>query len=427
MRYYLARWELDTDVAGGYWRAPASGVVGLVDLRPLAAQGTLLTVDGYGFFAYPGTVDPGLLVDEIDLGGDLNGAIQNKKQVETAFGVVLTGTTIKDVLWELLTTESDPKGLTGPKPIIPGVNLNLELRLGGHSVIRSERFDIDTAPHRLQVIEVIQEDYRGMRDEAMKHLAQDSRSETHLRFLTVQEQKYGTDYRTFIPADLPDEGKKPIGTSFADSFNRADNVDLNDVDTGKLKNGSAGTWQWAEVLGAGEVSSNQFRRESGSIVYARCEDDLSSADHFCEGDTSTVATGSEKQWGPCARFASAANTSYMFQRRFSDPLSSAILRLRKTITGSRTNLGASDITQTAAVGEKIECRINGSTLSGEHDDVEKDSITDTAITGGTRGGIYMTGTQGDVLVDDWFCEDISAAGVVGGAYYQQYHAHVIAA
>lgn len=409
MRYYLARWELDTDVAGDFWRAPASGVVGLVDLRPLAAQGTLLSVDGYGFFAYPGTVDPTLMTDQIDLGGDLDGAILNKKEVETAFGVVFSSTTIKDVLWELLTTKSDPKGLTGPKPLIPGTDLTLKLLLGGHSVIRSEPFDIDTAPHRLQLIETQQDGYRELRTEALKHSEGDSRKETHLRWLSVQEQKYKTDYRTFL-GDLPDEGTKPPGTSFGDSFNRADNTDLNASNSGKTKDGVAGTWPWNEVAGTGEIISNQFRRLS-SIVYCRCDDDMSSGDHFCEFDISTVtASGSEKQTGPCARFSSSENTSYMLQRRFSTPLSSAILRLRKTITSSRTNLGPSDITQTAAAGEKITCKIDGSTLSGEHDDVEKDSITDTAI-GDTnlRGGIYMTGTQAEVLVNDWFCEDIAAA------------------
>ncbi len=409
MRYYLARWELDTDAAGGYWRAPASGCVGLVDLRPLPAQGTLLTVDGYGFFAYPNTVDPALMPGQIDLGNNLDKAIENKDKVENAFGVTLTGKTITDVLWEVLTTKSDPKGLTGPKPIIPGVRRNLELHLGGHSIIRAEDFDLATAPHRLQVIEVMQDAYREAKQEASKYT--DTRKDTHLRMLSVFADKYREDYKTFIPNDLPDEGTKEPRTSFGDSFNRADNTDLNAVNTGKTKDGGAGTWQWNEVQGDVEVQSNAFFNVATAVAYARADDDLAGADHFCEGDTSIVSI-QDNQWGPCARFASAANTSYMFMRNTANPLSTSIIILRKTITGSRTSIGTSK-TQTAAAGEKITTRIDGSTLSGEHDDVELDSITDTAIAGGTRGGIYITVQNVDnIAVDDWFCEDISAGQTI---------------
>jgi len=405
VRYYLARWELDTDAAGGYWRAPASGVVGLVDLRPLAAQGTLLTVDGYGFFAYPDVVDPALMPGQIDLGNNLDKVIRNKDKVENAFGVTLSGKTITDVLWELLTTKSDPKGLTGPKPIIPGVRRNLELHLGGHSIIRAEDFDLATAPHRLQVIEVMQDVYREAKQEASRHI--DSRKDTHRRMLSVFADKYREDYRTFIPSDFPDEGTKEPRTSFGDSFNRADNTDLNALDTGKTKDGGAGTWQWNEVLGDSEIVSNAFQAVGGggALVYARCDDDMSGVDHFCEVDIGTLSLTSD-QLGPCVRFASAANTSYMYMRNTASPATSSTLILRKTITGSRTDIGTSD-TVTATAGEKLECRIDGSTLSGEHDDTEFDSITDTAITGGTRGGIYLFS---DLTADDWFCEDIAAGG-----------------
>ncbi len=382
--------------------------MGLVDLRPLAAQGTFLVTEGYGFFAYPDTVDPAKMPGQIDLGGNLDEAIKNKREVQDAFGVVLSGKTITDVLWELLTTKSDPKGLTGPRPIIPGIRRNLELHLGGHSIIRAGDFDLATAPHRLQVIAVIQDVYREAQLEASKYT--DTRKETHLRMLSVLADKYQADYKTFIPNDLPDEGTKAPRTNFGDSFNRADNTDLNNSDTGKTKDGGAGTWQWNEVLGDTEIEDNEFHNVStAAVAYARADDDLSSADHFCQGLTAVAGTAANAQWGPCARFASSANTSYMYMRNWTTPLSAGTIILRKTVTGSRTNLGTSD-TITVVVDEEIKCKIDGTTLSGEHDDVEQDSITDTAITGGTRGGIYIfTSGLNQTAVDDWYCEDIAAA------------------
>ncbi len=127
--------------------------------------------------------------------------------------------------------------------------------------------------------------------------------------------------------------------------------------------------------------------------------------------TAIDTTAGNKQQGPCARFASAANTSYMFMRDWVGNLSTATLMLRKTVTGSRTNLGTLK-TQTLVLNEEIKTKIDGTTLSGEHDDVELDSITDTAIAGGTRGGVYMSVDAANrAAADDWFCEDISAGGL----------------
>ena len=102
----------------------------------------------------------------------------------------------------------------------------------------------------------------------------------------------------------------------------------------------------------------------------------------------------------------------MFMRQFKDSATGAdaILRLRKTITGTRTNLGTEDTTD-PVVDEVIKVEISSSTLRGLLDDVEKDSISDTAIAGNVRSGLFMSaGTNGHIACDLWEAEDLVAAG-----------------
>ncbi len=403
MNYYLAHWYKGSDGAGDIWQPPSVGCVGCMDLRPLAAQGTFAVTEGYGFFAYGDTVDPALMPGQIDLGNNLDGAIKNKRDVQDALGVVLQGSTVKDVLWELMTTASDPTGTIRSKPIMPGHRRDLLLYLNG--LIRAEDFDLNTAPHKQQVIENIHIAYRELRAEAQRYTVGDSRTETHLRMLKTWERKYRENYQTFIPSDLPDEGTREPRTTFADAFTRADNTDLNAADTSKEKNGVAATWQWTETQGDSDIQSNELGFDNDSFCFNRCEDDLSSDDMSSYATLNRAGTADFVRAGPVARHNASAVSAYFMQSQWT---TSSGWDLQKVTTGTRTGIGAGIQSGTPATDEKDEVTCDGSTIAMLVDDVSKDSVTDTSFSGQTRAGVAGFNNSGAdrVFQKDWFCEDL---------------------
>jgi hypothetical protein len=89
-----------------HWRLP--GVSGGVDLRPLALQASQGGQAGYGFASREESISPAVL-DE--WAAKCGYRPQGKNRV--------------DLLWDQLTNGSDPAGDEGPKPLMPGVGLQL--------------------------------------------------------------------------------------------------------------------------------------------------------------------------------------------------------------------------------------------------------------------------------------------------------------
>lgn len=422
---YLAKWVWDTDDTGGFWTSPGGDHIGCIDLRTLKQMGSPGTINGYGIFCYKTTKT---IRDAIYLGLDVNAEL-DFKQRENLKSILnlpeIPSGKLTDIIWDILGKYSDPTGKTGPKTIMPDSKLDMDLYLGGFSKIKSEKFDINTHPLKDKVLGVIKNDYKITHGDGRPKVTRQKVMGALLKKFKV------SDHTIFLPEGFPDEGWKEPNTTFADSFNRADNTDLNDSDTGKLKNGSAGTWQWNEVDADHEIESNTIQNVGTDVAYSRCDDDLSSADQTCDGLTKIVniEQNSAKQWGPCARFSASANTSYMFMRQFRNSTtasSTVFIILRKTVTGSRTNIGTSQELD-VNVDEVIQTEINGSTLRGLLDEFVRDTITDTAITGNLRTGIYSvsSASAGHIAMDDWASADIVAAGaadhiVISGDSFVQF-------
>ena len=142
---YLAEWQWnnETPERGPAWRPWFPEFkVGSIDLRPLAAQGEAGgPPQGVGIFAYDRPVSiPG----SVSLGQDLNRplSVAEKDTWKGTLGIAepLEGNTLLDVLWTTLTDHADTTGRDRPRPLMPTVQGNLELHLGGYSLIRRARF-----------------------------------------------------------------------------------------------------------------------------------------------------------------------------------------------------------------------------------------------------------------------------------------------
>ena len=142
--YYLAPWEWVTEGGLSFWQAPqADKLLGSVDLRPLPAHGRSGGVpEGYGFFSYNQQV---VIPDSIYLGDSLDATVSPLVKAQIRRDLNITGpiqsSTVRDILWDILTIHSDPTGQTGPKPLRGSLRSPVKLYLGSDGVIKQESFN----------------------------------------------------------------------------------------------------------------------------------------------------------------------------------------------------------------------------------------------------------------------------------------------
>ncbi len=390
--YYIAPWEWNEKSPGGAaWEAPRSDIVlSNLDLRTIPEQATKITRLGYGFFAYPQTV---IIFDGLYLGDNLNSrlSIGIISELNTKFKTTFAANTALDFLWELLTLKADVSGLTRPRLLMPTVDGDMELHLRNHSIIRSEKFDPVKHP---KVLELERENYRKVRSETLRFRTDKT---FHRKYLQRLTEKYTLDWRQFIPDDLPQETPLRRGTTITESFNQADGTVLGPDQT------------HTEVTGEWETIGNELHMVTnfGPAKSERVEADLAGDDHFVELDVIDIGEGNEDFFiGPACRFNGSAETYYTYWPYHNGDTG----HLRKVITGTPTDLATTVLTFSLPETYKVQC--DGSTIKGFQAGTERESETDTAITGNTRtGNNAWNNVGGDFppLGDVFKAEDLAAA------------------
>jgi len=304
---------------------------------------------------------------------------------------------------------ADPTHEVFAKPIIPTHRGNIELHLGGHSLVRRERWGPDT-PHASKVLEVVRNDLaRTVADaEAAANLIGDrrglgvgERQELQDRALAVPGKVLGAALLKYgVPEEmLQPDPRKPIErrtpeTTLSDDFNRA--------------NGAVGS-NWTVTDGAFAINSNRLRGSStnASVLPAsmRYNSDLSTPDHYSQCDyVAEVAGDGNNVAGGIARFSSSALTFYFgFVRR-----GGSLRHLRKTVAGTVTVL-ANDTGGSGPPHAQVRTTADGSTISFSVAGVGVFSVTDSSITGHLRAGV---GHHSSLTVqsdsDNWLAEDLLA-------------------
>lgn len=369
------------------WWSPPVGVRSIIDLRPTA---DCAKRGEYGDFPHVLMVaDAAPKADGWELlsDGDPRDLRVDQKLLDTwasLTGIAVQGDTLADVIWWHLTSNTDPKGLDRCKPLIPS-RKNLELWSAG--LIRSEPFTLSDA-HANKVLAVIQDDYREVFE-----LGQEGKAaaDLHQKLLDDLCDKYAvskTDraaWEKFVPADLRTEieGPKKRSTSYSENF------DGSDSDTMGVQ------LTWAEQGGSdwdNESNRGVIDAASSSFCSCRAEHDLSSSDHYAQ----VVIVSLTGNYGPAARFSSSAQTLY------SSEASGGIWRLIKFVSGGRTQLTSDE----PGGGGTNRVRVAGSTITGYRNGTQYNSTTDTAISSGTRCGMFGRNNAGaDISFDDWMCDD----------------------
>lgn len=413
MRYGLYPWTWDSEQQE---HRPPDGAVCCLDLRPLPEQAKQEQSGGWGFFAWNGGGDPPS--DVISLGdGDcrsLQPTTSQRDELRLRLGLSANpqGATLVDVIGDVLGSLADPTGQARPKPLMPIAGIGYEIHLANHSRVWQLDYDpretlaANPKGRANKVRDVIRATIAEARRNGGPELAAKVLGHVLQRHgYTRQEVEEGASgkraewARLIRPADLAAMGgatfrpKRPA-TSYSESFNTADSDTLGPDLT------------WSEVIGDLDVVSNRASTSTTGFAEARAQHDVSSADHYAQVQIyQTSTSGSANHLAaPCARFASAARTFYSFAWFYGG------LYLYKTVSGTYTIIGSAVETPAPLPATwRVDC--SGSTIRGLQNGTQKVSVTDTAITGNTRGGLWAYRASGvQITMDDFIVDD----GLGGG-------------
>lgn len=300
-----------------------------VDLRSLPKQGQRKGQGGFGLFAFDG----------------------GTTQVKSGTFVTSDDDAALRYVEDWLTTKSDPEGLTGPMPLMPKRNGNLEINFNGLKTKR--KIDYDDA-HGRKVKKVWRKAFDGMD------------KETGRRFLGAVEKFYGVN-------PVPEVEPLEPHTTITESFNKSDGALGPDL-------------SWTVTQGNLTVESNEWRGDNSANGFARADSDLSSTDHYAQATVATMNIfGGEGGVGTNVRMANSGVTHYGCIA-YKDMISSYRI-IWKWVSGSRTDL-TSNTTALPSVPFSIKLVVSGSNLEYFVGGTSTLTTTDTAITTGTRCGIY---------------------------------------
>lgn len=386
--YYLGPWRLKTDDMGQYWDAP-DHTVGRIDLRPNTPSET------YGFFSTDQQiVDSGYIYLGDDLYGDLTGL--QLDAWKTGLGMMsVDGLKLIDVLWDTLTANADPEAGVRAYPIMPTHLGVLNLHLGGHSCIKSRQFQGEKDKSWKVVQKVLQDQFRNL-----DKLKENSKSQGDLqaKVLGTWKLKYKiSDEGLFIPSDLPKiKAKKPttkIGDTFEDAYKTLET---------HTASGDDGGFSWSVVMGSagyGTIDSNTARLNPGDnhCLY-RADEDLSSDDHSVQADLTESISNAYP--GVIARKDSSSTATFYNARlsRLSSELS-----LYKYTAGTKTLLGT-NVSVSVSLPDTLKIECDGSDIKTFWN-TTAGPITDTAISGNVRTGIY---SYREANFDNFLAEDLIA-------------------
>jgi hypothetical protein len=391
-RYALVPWTWDTSGDWSFWRLPTSAVGG-VDLRPLPAQALAGgSPQGLAFAALMQSA--GTLIATVPHMSEANATSAMQDAWEAEMGYRPQGAKLVDLLWDQITTGSDPSGENGPKPLMPGVDNVLRLFVPGHSQVKAEAFRFGIHPHTNRVRDLLRRDFERMWEES-------NGSDHCRRVLDFQCEQYRVnDWREFVPARLHAHipGRLPHATTITDDFTRANQSNLGTA---------SGGWSWGVVTGQIDISSNQAAGTGagGTNSSSRAETDLSSDAHYAQVTQVSASIGS-RNFSPAARFDAGATTYYLFAVMASGS------GTYKRVTGTYTLITSATNDTNAGLVLKIEC--NGSTITGYKGGASAASSSDpSGITGNLR-----TGVQAERV--NQIGDDFEAADLGGGAALRRY-------
>lgn len=400
--YYLAPWEWGTDPEP-CWHAP-EGVVGLIDLRPLAET------DSFGFFVSEKPLAMGYL-----LGRDLQGLERNTVSIwNDTLKLNAQGDSILDLLaWTL--DHGDPDGASLCPPLMPTHQSIMEIHLGGHSLVRSRAWLGESDPAWPSVQAKLQRDYREIKRDAEekaskiegdKKLKKEEKEklakavrELSAKWLGASELKFKVHGDLLIPGNMAKEPSRKPTTSISDVFTDTTGTRLN----AHIATDGKG-WYW---LGSNywAIMNNRANGMYYSIKYI-ADYALSSSDHYAEiygGEPAAAAADKDRL--VIVRSNNGSPENHYFVRFFNEVRAD----LYKVVAGITTTID-SDAPGSTYAYYKLKC--DGSSIQSFIDGATRNSVTDTSIANGFYAGMGGRCNSSDTNVS--YTSSFIAEDLLGG-------------
>lgn len=419
MLYYLGPFQQFTDSGMTYY-APPVGTLGCIDLASLPDQSKVAS-------SRPVCIcwtSSAILPSEYTLVGDgdcrqLATTTAMQDAFQSLVGYRPQGATLANMVMDCLQGGSDPSGQNGPLPIVPTVEGWMDLWMPGHSRVLSERFEWGKpgsrgSNHTPKLQAMLRAEFAQLFADA--HAGRLNDDKQHLRVLDYWCDKYNLqgadDWKQFVPTNLQSQvpGRVKHNTTINDSFNRTNATTLG--------TSSDGTWSWSAFVGASTqwgIVTNAAQSGPGTTGEGKqtAAIDLSSSDHYAQANTSIAFTGSfDNSVGAIVRKdGTATNTHYLGlnNRQVNQR------RIFSCVAGTYSQLSANN-TDAYADGLLLEMSANGSTLTLYYNGVQRITITNTAIAGNLRTGLYAniinSATGNDVIADNFQGADLSASSLI---------------
>jgi hypothetical protein len=401
MYWHVGPWRWDTIGQMQCW-TPPENCIGAIDLRSIPQQSVAETQDGSGIFLCSER-----LPSEYELIGtgdwrDLKTSQRLKDRIpRRARTRQPKGDDLLSHILDAVCDGSDPTGDEFAKPLMPDAGMRIVLNVGPF------RYEWRTAPwnyHWDKIQDVERASLQSAFDEATSGRMRDK--EHHRRILDAMCEKYNLegvdDWKTLIPVKLRKQinGRLKHETTITDNFNRS-NADALGT--------SAEGWSWTELQGDIDIVSNKARSTSsgGDDQTGIAATDLSSVDHYSQS-TVDIGSGDVNPGMVFRKDSSTTRTYYLANANYVTDL----CRLFKRVSGTYTGLASSAKTFTAGVGYVLKGQANGSSLAAFVDGALTTTVTDTAITTGTRTGFRSDATLALFCTwDDFSASDLVASGV----------------
>lgn len=379
----------------------------LVDLRNMETQSQNNYAGGVGngLFCTEDTEDLGADYTLLGIGAHITEVIPEmgaSSAWNSLFGVQPQGTYLVDWLAYTLTDGSDVDGVTGPKPLMPGVGPPINetvIHLAGHSVIWRGAVNVRSgnSKHEKNIRDRYQKDLKAMFDTEP--------DDDHWRkYLSSLKEKTGqhwddADEDYLLDKDMKKKAKKDKSRALAHSTTYTESWPT----TGGLTSSQDLGWANIEQIVDMSVVSNQLNKTmTGAFAFGRMTTDIATSDMFASMEFIS-RTGTSCAFGPVARKDSSATLTYYFVQVY---LSTA--NPHKRVAGTYTDLGTG--TYTPVANDIYKITTNGSTIEALRNDISIKSVTDTAISGNTYAGVMMHDNSSvNPITDNWSGGNIPVA------------------
>lgn len=384
------------------WELP-DGCISALDLRALSEMGpSALGLRNFALFR--ANVNSVFDSDYLVLGNGVIGSdikidhkIRNNIRDSLGLRSLPTSNNLSELIFELLTTYSDPDGSEMAKPLIPSLDRKWKISSLGFK----KQFNYFGIEYN-KVKDVWRRIYRQIRDESISGKIP---IEYHRKWLGYKLEKFFKNNiekaREFIDQSLPLESPIKPSTSFTETWTGA-NSGVPDGDQNWTEVSQLTTSDWN--LLNNQIAVQGALNNGFMSVGLRCETALSSDDQEVEVDVVDLQTATSTQTaGLCTRFSTSAYTFYGMMLTHDGNL-----RWRKMVAGTTTAI-SSLTTPTVSYPDTMRYRMDGSNAEFWYNDVSSGTGTDTSITGnlntGLAANISTSGSANDVIFDNFSATD----------------------